>query len=236
MDFLDPLIPGKFIRRFKRFFVEVELLEGDIVLAHCANPGSMMNLLCENAEVWLSPARNQKRKLKYTWEMIRINDSFVGVNTQSTNKIVEEAIKKNLVPELMGYNVLKREVKYADISRIDLLLQNQTAPDCYVEVKCVTLNRDKTEKNMVEFPDSVTKRGTKHLESLANEVKKGNRSVLIFLVQREDGDIFSVAGDIDPKYKDAFQNAREIGVEMLCYGCTVSPESISVNRRLKFYN
>lgn len=236
MDFLDPLIEGKFIRRYKRFFAEVQLLNGEIVLAHCANPGSMMNLLKERAAVWLSPARNKKRKLQYTWEMICIDGCFVGVNTHLTNKIIEEAIKYNFIPELSGYGVLRREVKYDNGSRIDILLQNENSPDCFVEIKSVTLNRHGAQQSMVEFPDSVTARGTKHLKSLAREVKKGNRSVLIFLVQRDDGQIFSVAGDIDPKYEEAYRDAKEAGVEMLCYGCRVSPEGISVNRKLKFYN
>jgi len=237
MKFVDPLIRGRLVSRYKRFLSDVELEDGKIVTAHCANPGSMLNLQQEGAEVWLSPARNTNRKLKYTWELIRIDETLVGVNTSLPNKIVEDAICKGFVPELSGYGSLRREVKYGKNSRIDILLENGENPTCYVEIKSVTLNRPEMgKKNLAEFPDSKTVRGTKHLHELMDQVTDGKRGVLFFLVQREDCDQFSVAGDIDPVYSATFDRAKITGVEMLCYGCSISPEAITMKQKLKIIN
>lgn len=230
MQFPDPLIRGKLLKRYKRFLTDVELENGDIVVAHCANPGSMLSLLEVGAEVWLSPATNPKRKLKYTWEMIRIGDAWVGLNTSLPNKIVEAEIQQGLVPELTGYDSLRREVKYGKNSRIDILLESTSVPICYVEVKSVTMSRT---KKLAEFPDSVTARGTKHLQELSDQVAAGNRAVMFYLVQRDDCDTFSVAADIDPVYAAALKKAKAQGVEALCYGCSVSPEAIKITRKLK---
>ncbi|MGA0394474.1 MAG: DNA/RNA nuclease SfsA, partial [Rhodospirillales bacterium] len=167
MKFPDPLIRGKLIKRYKRFLTDVELEDGSIVVAHCANPGSMLSVNDEGAEVWLSPARNPERKLRYTWELIRIGRSLVGINTAKPNALIEEAIQKNIITELSGYDNIRREVKYGKNSRIDLLLESPNKPPCYVEVKSVTMKRDRSKKGPYEFPDAVTKRGTKHLGELS---------------------------------------------------------------------
>ncbi len=232
MQFPDQLIRGKLVKRYKRFLADIQLVNGKVVVAHCANPGSMLNLLEEDAEVWLSPARNQKRKLKFTLEMIRIGENLVGLNTALPNKIVQEAIREDLIPELVGYNNLKVEVKYGQRSRIDILLQGPSLPDCYIEVKSVTLKRPEKKGNLSEFPDSVTVRGTKHLKALSDQIAVGHRAVMIYLVQREDCNEFSIAGDIDPDYEMAYKAARDTGVEMLCYGCSVTPEAINITRKL----
>jgi len=236
MNFPDPLIRGTLIRRYKRFLTDVELENGEVVVAHCANPGSMLSLLEEGAEVWLSPARNPKRKLKYTWEMIRLGDTLVGLNTSLPNAIVEEAINNNDISELKGFETLRREVKYGKNSRIDILLESPGVPICYVEIKSVTmarsnLMREKYE-NLAEFPDSVTARGTKHLQELSDQVADGKRAVMLYLVQREDCDRFAVAADIDPTYAAALLKAKKAGVEAICYGCSVSPEAIKINRKI----
>ncbi len=233
MKFSDPLVRGKLIKRYKRFLVDIELESGKVVVAHCANPGSMMNLLQPDAEVWLSLASNPNRKLKYTWEMIRYEDTLIGLNTSLPNKIVEDAIQQDLVVEFTEYDSLKREVKYGENSRIDILLQSSNLPDCYLEVKSVTLKRPENGNNLAEFPDSVTVRGTKHLHELSGQVANGNRAAMFYLVQREDCNRLSIAGDIDPNYANAFIAARKAGVEMLCYGCSISPEAIKIRRKLE---
>lgn len=233
MKFPDPLIPGRLIKRYKRFLADVELEDGTIVTAHCANSGSMLSVKEAGSEVWLSPARNPERKLRFTWELIKIGKTFVGINTALPNGIVEEAIKKNKIPELAGYANLRREVKYGKNSRIDLLLEDPVRPICYVEVKNVTLRRGLNKGDPVEFPDSVTIRGAKHLVELADMVKQGHRSVMMYLVQRQDGDAFTIAGDIDPDYKAGLDIAIETGVEVLCYQCTLNTKGVEVSNPLK---
>jgi sugar fermentation stimulation protein A len=233
VKFSHPLIKGKLIKRYKRFLADIELENGEVITAHCANPGSMMYLKDPGAEVWVSPSQNPNRKLKYTWEIIKINEVLIGLNTSLPNKIVEEAVQKGLVAEVAGYNSLRREVKYGKNSRIDILLQNSNLPDCYLEVKSVTLKRPGKSNKLAEFPDSVTTRGTKHLQQLSDQVANGNRAVMLYLVQREDCDQFSIAGDIDSNYGEAFIAARGSGVEMLCYGCSISPEAINISRKLE---
>ena len=236
MIFSDPLIRGTLIKRYKRFLTDVELENGDVVVAHCANPGSMLSLLEIGAEVWLSPARNPKRKLKYTWEMIRIGDALVGLNTSLPNTIVVEAIENDLIPELAGYETLRREVKYGKNSRIDILLESASIPICYVEIKSVTMSRWEKTKNLAEFPDSLTVRGAKHLQELSDQVADGKRAVMLYLVQREDCVRFAVAADIDPTYAAELIKAKKAGVEVICYGCSVSPEAIKINRKIDTVN
>ena len=233
MKFPDPLIAGRLVKRYKRFLADVELENGEVVTAHCANSGSMLSVKEAGAEVWLSPARNPERKLRYTWELIKIGKTFVGINTALPNGIVEEAIKENKIPELAGYASLRREVKYGKNSRIDLLLEDPARPICYVEVKNVTLRRGLKKGDPVEFPDSVTTRGAKHLVELADMVKQGHRSVMMYLVQRQDGDTFTIAGDIDPDYKAGLDTAIAAGVEVLCYQCALNTKGIKVSKPLK---
>ena len=233
MVFPEPLIRGRLLKRYKRFLADVELESGDIVTAHCANSGSMLCVKEPNSEVWLSPARNPDRKLRYTWELIKVGKTFVGINTALPNGIVEEAITSDKIPELKGYASLRREVKYGQNSRIDLLLEDPSLPTCYVEVKSVTLKRDTKKSCPVEFPDAVTARGTKHLIELSNMVAKGYRSVMFYLVQRQDVNTFTIAADIDPAYKAALDEAIKIGVEILCYRCILNPKKIEVSKPLK---
>lgn len=230
MDFPDPLLPGRLIKRYKRFMADVALDSGETVTAHCANTGAMLGVQDADSEVWLSPARNPDRKLKFTWELIRIGEGLVGINTTHPNKIVAEAIEAGRIPELSGYATLKREVKYGKNSRIDILLSDDVKPDCYVEIKNVHLKR---QPGLAEFPDSVSTRAAKHQGELANMVKQGARSVTVYLCQREDCDSFKLAEDIDPDYAAAAAKARKTGVEALCYACTLTPESIVADRRLK---
>ena len=228
MEFPDPLIQGRLVKRYKRFLADVELADGSVVVAHCANSGSMESVKEPGSEVWVSPARNPDRKLRYTWEMIRVGDGLVGINTGLPNGLVAEAIEAGRVPELAGYETLCREVKYGKNSRIDILLQSDGKPDCYVEVKNTTLRRDLSPAGPVEFPDAVTTRGAKHLRELSDMVAAGHRATMFYLVQRQDAPSFGVAADIDPDYAAALRDAVAAGVEVLCYGCRLTPEAIAV--------
>ncbi len=228
MKFKSPLIPGKLIKRYKRFLTDVELENGEVVVAHCANSGSMLSVNEPGAPVWLSPANDPKRKLKYTWELMQINDAMVGINTQHPNRIVADAIEAGLVRELTGYANLRREVKYGKNSRIDILLEDDGKPPCYVEVKNTTMRRDLTPGAPAEFPDSVTARGAKHLDELSDMVREGHRAVMFYLVQRDDADSFTVAADIDPTYAERLKSAMQAGVEVVAYTCRITPDEIVV--------
>lgn len=230
MKFPTPLIKGTLIKRYKRFLSDIELEDGTVVTAHCANSGSMMGLKEPGYNVWLSESDNPKRKLKYSWELVETETAMVGINTSHPNKIVTQAIENKKIPALLGYEIIRNEVKYGKNSRIDIFLQNEDKADCYVEVKNVTLLRT---KGQAEFPDAVTTRGTKHLNELMDMVAEGHRAVMFYLVQRNDSTTFNVAADIDPDYANALKKARACGVEVLCYDCVLSPEAIEINRPIE---
>ncbi len=230
MRFSDPLIHGKLLKRYKRFLSDVELDDGTVVIAHCANPGSMMGLKEPGIDVWLSPAKNPKRKLKYTWELAHVDGGMVGINTAHPNGIVEEAIRAGKIAELDGYANLRREVKYGKNSRIDILLQDDGKADCYVEVKNVHLMR---QVGLAEFPDSVTARGAKHLVEMSDMVKQGHRAIMVYLVQRTDCKSFDIARDIDPNYDAALIEALNVGVEAVCYSCQIDIDHIHLDHAIK---
>lgn len=233
----EPLVAGRLERRYKRFLADVALDGGEIVTAHCGNPGSMMGLAVPGSTVWLAPNRNPKAKLDWRWEIatqaIDGEAHPVGINTGLANRIVERDIAEGRIAPLAGYADLRREVKYGTASRIDLLLSDDARPPCYVEVKSVTLRRpDGPNGRAAEFPDAVTARGTKHLGELAAVRAEGARAVMLYLVQRADCAHFRIAEDIDPTYADALTKARAAGVEVLCYDCVVSPEGIEIRDAL----
>lgn len=231
MQFPSPLLHGRLVQRYKRFLADVELGDGEVVTAHCANPGSMKGVAEPGSEVWLSRATNPARKLKYTWELVRVGRHLVGINSAVPNALAEEAIKKGWIPELAKYSGLRREVKYGANSRIDLLLEDAGKPRCFVEVKNVHLKR---EPGLAEFPDAVTVRGTKHLGELANVVAAGERAVMLYVVQRGDCDRFALADDIDHTYAQALATAQASGVEALVYACKITERAIRVDRALPF--
>lgn len=229
MDFETPLIKASLIKRYKRFMVDATLPDGQVVTAHCPNTGSMMGLLEEGADVWLSPASDPKRKLKYTLEMIQTPDSLVGVHTGRPNKLVQAAIQSGqLAAHFPDIKTLKPEQKYSTNSRIDLLIEEESGRKCFIEVKNVTLRED----DFALFPDAVTARGAKHLADLTAEVQKGNRAVMFYLIQREDCKSFKPAAHIDPHYNQELAKAMEAGVEVFAYSCALTPEGIKLERQL----
>ena len=230
MRFPLPLRRATLLTRYKRFLSDHRFEDGSTVTAHVANPGAMTGLVDEGLETWLSPAANPKRKLPFSWEMVRIGQGLVGVNTGWPNRLAAEAIEAGAIPPLAGYDTIRREVAYGTRSRVDLLLETPDRPPCYVEVKNVHLKRGPA----AEFPDSVTARGTKHLRELAAVAQGGARAVMLYVVQREDCDSFTLAADIDPAYAAAFAEARTSGVEALAYACRLSTEGIAVDRPLRF--
>jgi len=226
--FPAPLIRGTLVRRYKRFFADVTLDDGQLVTAHIANTGAMLGTSDPGIEVWLSPAANPLRKLRWSWELARIDGFLVGVNTAHPNLIVADAVRDGLIPQLAGYSAQRREVKYGRNSRIDLLLEGGGLPTCYVEVKNVHLKRGA----WAEFPDAITTRGTKHLAELRDVVVGGGRAVMLYLVQREDCRGFRPAADIDPTYALALSEAVRDGVEAICYTCRLSCDAITIGEPL----
>lgn len=227
----SPLLSGRLMRRYKRFFADVVLDDGREVTAHCPNTGTMLGVAEPDSEVWLSVSDNPKRKLPYTWELVRADGTLVGINPLNANRVVAAALEAGTVPGLDQYGTVRREVKYGEGSRIDFLLSEPDLPDCYVEVKNVHLVR---QEGLAEFPDAVTSRGAKHLAELARMKAAGNRALMLFLVQRADCDRFEAATDIDPAYGAALQSAQDEGVEVLCLACRVGLTDITVARQIDF--
>ena len=229
MNFGNSLISGLFVKRYKRFFADVKI-KNEIVTAHCANSGSMMGLLNKNNKVWLTESNNKKRKLKYTLQIIDDNGSKVGVNTHLTNKIVNHALKENLIKDFSNKVKIKSEQVFGENTRFDFYLEDGKDKS-FLEVKNVTLKR---KSNLAEFPDSVTARGTKHLNELINATKKGFKSYLLFVIQREDCNRFEIAKDIDPEYSKTLIKAIKHNVKILSYDCKFLPKGIILNDKIKF--
>ena len=230
MTFAAPLIPARLLRRYKRFLADAVLEDGREVIAHCANPGSMLGLAAPGMRIWLEPNEDPKRKLRYGWRLVELDSGyFVGIDTAAPNRIVKAALAAGTLPWMSGSQTVQPEVKYGQNSRIDFLLGAPGHRDLYLEVKSVTLCR---QEGLAEFPDSVTKRGAKHLAELSQMVDLGHRAMLLYLIQRSDCSALAVACDIDPNYGVAFAKARENGVEVLCLGCEVSPRGITLGDAL----
>lgn len=226
---LPPLIPAVLQKRYKRFLADVMLEEtGETITVHCPNPGSMMGLKSPGSRVWLSRSDNPKRKLAHTLELMEADGGLVAINTNNPNTLAEEAIRAGTIPSLAAFDRLKREVKYGENSRVDILLEVGSTP-VYVEVKNCHLRRSGT---LAEFPDSVTARGAKHLVDLTNKVKAGHRAVMLFVVQRTDCDAFDTASDLDPTYHAGLRAAADAGVEILIHRCHISLEKITVGGAL----
>ena len=230
MDFENKLIAGLFVKRYKRFFVDIKI-NNQIITAHCPNTGSMYGLLKKDNKVWVSKSNNPNRKLKYTLEIIEDQKAKIGVNTHSTNKIVHHALKNNLIKELKNSIVIKPETKFGKNTRFDFLIINKDFK-AFVEVKNVTLSRN---KKKAEFPDAVTSRGLKHINELISANKKGYKIFILYLVQREDCNSFSIAKDIDANYEKALAKAVKNNLNILCYDCKFSSKGIKLNKKIKIY-
>lgn len=230
MKFDPTLVHGTLIKRYKRFLADVRLDDGREVTAHCPNPGSMRTCAEPGWGVWVSPANNPKRKLKWTLEIIDADGVPILVNTARPNGVVREAITEGTIPELAGYPTLRAEVKYGENSRIDLLLTDPERPSCYVEVKNVTMG---AETAVAAFPDSVSKRAAKHMTELAAQVAEGHRAVVFFLVSRGDALTMRPAEEIDPAYAQALRAAVDAGVEVLAYRAQISANEVTVGERVQ---
>ena len=229
MKFPALIQKGVLIRRYKRFLADIDL-DGRMITAHCANPGSMMGVKSEGSTVWVSAATNPKRKLKYDWQVIEVGSARVCINTATANRIVQEALDAKAVPELAAYDNIRAEVKYGQNSRIDFLLTKADLPDCYVEVKNVTLSR---QAGLAEFPDSPTARGTKHLHELRDMVRQSHRAVMLYLINRTDCGAFDIARDIDPQYGAVFDDVRSAGVDVFAYSTEISEDGIVLGPAVK---
>jgi len=221
------LITGTFIKRYKRFFVDI-LHKNKKITAHCPNSGSMLGLLNKDNNVWFSISDNKKRKLKYTLEIIEQEKNLVGVNTHLTNKIIKEALLEKKISELADVSSIKSEAVFDKNTRFDFLLENYNKK-AFLEVKNVTLSRN---KGFAEFPDAKTERGKKHLLKLVEAQKKGFDSYIIYLVQRNDCKNFKIAHDIDPEYKKAYDYAKKNKVKILCYDCQINSQEVKLNKRI----
>lgn len=230
MQFADPLIPAKVIKRYKRFLTDVTLDSGEEVTVHCANSGSMKTCIDSGWRAMLSDSKNPKRKLRYTLELVHNGLCWICVNTQRANAVVAEAIAAGQVPELAGYDSIKREVKYGNGSRIDIFLESDDKPPCYVEIKTVSMLG---EDGKYQFPDAVTTRGLKHLQELRDTHEAGHRAVLLFLVMRSDGEGFRAADSIDPAYAEALDEVTAAGVEVLVYGSDISETKLGLGGRIQ---
>ncbi len=222
--FPKPLVTGTLVKRYQRFFADVTLANGELVTAHCANTGSMKSCWKEGDVVLLTHDPRPERKLAYTWELTKTKGGFIGVNTARPNMIIESAVAAGAIPELEGFETMKREVKYGkENSRIDMLLTFKGGKEVYVEVKNTTL----LEGDRVLFPDSVTERGRKHLRELMEVVQQGKRGVILFFVNRPEGRTFSPADTIDPGYGETLRQAKAAGVELLAYRAVTTPKGVS---------
>ena len=228
MEFTKSLLKGKLIKRYKRFFVDVNLNK-EIVTAHCPNTGSMMGLLNEGNEVYLFPNNDPKRKLKYGLEIIKTRKNLIGVNTHMANKIALHALENNLIKELRKNDSIRPEVFFNKETRFDFLIEKNRQKS-FVEIKNVTLFR---EKYTAEFPDAVTSRGSKHLLTLIDAIKKGYKSYLLFLVQIQNMKKFKIAKDIDAKYYNNYLLAKRAGVNFLAYRCSIDKKRIRIEKKLK---
>jgi len=228
MKFPRPLIQGTFLKRYKRFFADIQLDNGVIITAHCPNSGRMTSCIEPGWKALVSFHDDPKRKLKYTLQCCHNGLSWICVNTHLANKIVKEALEKQRIPELSHYPTITSEVKTSDASRLDFMLQN-TTDTCFVEVKSVTL---KHTDSTAMFPDAVTTRGQKHLKELIRLKHQGHKAVLLFLIQREDVTTFLPATHVDPDYAALLNKAQNEGVDIFCYISSICNESITLKQRL----
>ena len=232
LKFESPLIEAVLIKRYKRFLADVELDTGELITVHCPNTGSMTNCAQPGWKVLLSESANKKRKYAHTWELAINNEGhWIGINTNNANKIVKAALQQRKILELAEYGQIIPEYKIGE-SRIDFFMQADGMPDCYLEVKSMTL----CENSLGLFPDAVTQRGTKHANELAELAKAGHKAVLLFCAQHSGISNFNIASHIDEKYAHAVAEAQKSGVEVICYGCNFSSDFIELAQSIPIAN
>ena len=224
MKFTSTLIKGKLIKRYKRFFADIKV-NNKIITAHCPNTGSMMGLLDEDNEVWVTKNDDPNRKLKYTLEIIKVKKSLIGVNTHRANRIAEHGLKNKLINEFKKIKLIKPEFKFSKDTRFDFLCDKKI-----IEVKNVTLTR---ENKIAEFPDAITLRGTKHLIRLVDSLKKKYDPYVLFLTQIQGIEYFRIAKDIDYNYYENYLIAKKVGVNFLAYRCDLSSKEIKIEKKIK---
>lgn len=242
----QPLVRGRLVSRYKRFFADLVLDDGQEVTAHCPNPGAMLGVKDPGQVTWASWSPDPKRKLAYTLQMVEQGNALVGINTLLPNKLVAEALAAGAIPELAGYDHVRPEVKYGEASRVDFLLTDEGRPPCWLEVNNCPPNYNVPErlwlevknchfsrtKGLAEFPDCKAERSTRHLGDLAAQVAQGDRAAVLFVVQREDCDEFSACADLDPAFAKALDKASDAGVEVLVYACEMRTDAIKLNRKI----
>ena len=228
MKFTKPLIKGKFLKRYKRFFVDVKVNK-HVITSHCPNTGSMIGLLDKNNDAWVLKNDDPKRKLKYTLQILRTSKNIIGVNTHLANKLVQEGLQDNLFLEFKNVDKIESEKYYNKETRFDFLIQ-KNKKKIFIEVKNVTLIRD---TKISEFPDAITTRGSKHIKTLIDAHKKGYECYVLFLVQIENCKYFKIANDIDKEYYENYKIAKKSGVKFIAYNCKVGPREIKIDKRIK---
>ena len=230
MIFAPALQPARLISRYKRFLADVVTPQGETLTIHCANTGAMTGCATPGDTVWYSTSASPTRKYPHSWELTETAQGHViCVNTLRANQLTQEALAAGTLPELSGYSQLRSEVKYgAERSRIDFLLQAYNRPECYIEVKSVTL----LQQGKGYFPDAVTVRGQKHLRELASIAQRGDRAVMLFTVLHSGIEDVAPARHIDARYAELLAQAQQSGVEILCYKAQLSPAGIWLNQRI----
>ena len=231
MKFTKALIKGKFVKRYKRFFADVKVNKS-IITAHCPNTGSMMGLLNENNDAWVSKNDDPKRKLKFTLEILKSKNNLIGINTHLANKLVLEGLKNNSFLEFKNLENIQPEIFYNKETRFDFLVSKKNKKS-FIEVKNVTLIRDN--KNS-EFPDAITTRGSKHIKTLIEASKKGYQCYVLFLVQISNCKYFKIAKDIDKEYYENYKYAKKVGVNFIAYNCKIGSKEIKVDKKVKILN
>jgi sugar fermentation stimulation protein A len=220
-----PLHEGVLLRRYKRFFADIQLTTGVEITAHCPNTGSMTGISTPGSRVQVSHHPSPKRKLNYTWEMIEVNETrpaWVGVNTGMPNRVIAAALEAGVLPELQGYTQIQREVSYGqENSRIDFLLTSPNPPSTYVEVKSATWGLGE----LVLFPDTVTTRGQKHLRELIALIPIA-RVCMLYFINRGDCSTFAPGDAADPVYGELLRQAQAQGLEVLPYRFEITPTEI----------
>jgi sugar fermentation stimulation protein A len=229
MKYVQLLTPATLLRRYKRFLADMRMADGSEITVHCANPGSMLSLAVAGRRCWLSHHAGAARKLAYSWELEEAPTGCIGINTARANTVVAVALAAGAIPELAGWPIVRREVPDGDASRLDFHLSGGGGPDCWLEVKSVTMSR---RPGLAEWPDATSSRGARHLEALARLAAGGAKAALLFLVQRQDCTAFRVAGDIDPAYAAALAAVDREKVRILAYDCAVSPAGIELRKPL----